>query len=458
MKKFISLIVLIYSVTLKADPIVNNFRDNFVLNIPQEWAIEEGSWHYFDVVNCFTQGATCFGNNPTSPYGFPVFRYDHQGNPLLDFKLKPNDAIVLFFRLPPKMRYFGFTQYLFSRSGFEAPVFASLSDTFNNTEERFETTIRSIDGSYGPQLFDKYAAIVWTADKNTFNQVAKQLKLQGIEQENINFIKMPYQLPVYLGENESADTFAMLMRTALPEVQLNFEAYKEEKPFYVVKVGPTELQTVAPTEIIGYRDEASGNIEDPTYKVNLDKLVQDIARNYSDRFNFKEQRVAYRENLGWDCITGESVCNGDNHDARYSTDLTIPFKPKNLSDAILIVGVNHQLTGKAVYQNHSVYELEKFAGIVSVDDRSMTLSSALYHAGFFREAKRLEYKNLYAYLISYDCNGIKFCVTIPAPTDDNPVGLEPGTPFYLIGRSYVEPSTGVRPAIDELIKHRTFIL
>ena len=67
------------------------------------------------------------------------------------------------------------------------------------------------------------------------------------------------------------------------------------------------------------------------------------------------------------------------------------------------------------------------------------------------------YDKLYAYAISYDCTGIEHCLKIPAPTPANPIGLEPGAPFGLYERSYVDPSTGVRPSTTEIVKHQVFI-
>lgn len=458
--KYLFVMISLSSYVVHSDPVVDKFGAGFLSRLPTEWSSQTGTWEYFDVVKCFTQGVTCFGNNPTTPYGFPVFRYDAQGNALLDFKMNPNDAIVIFFRAPPKLRYFGLTQYLFNRGGSVSPVFASLSDTFNNSAGDFETSLKAINGGRGESLYDNYIAVVWAADVNTKNSVVNLISSMGISAQNVNFIPMPYELPIFMGETETADSFGMLMRNAMPEVQANFDAYKEEKPFFVVKVGPIYSANVSPAPILGYRDEETGYSESATLKINLDTLVADIKKRYSSQFLFNEQSVSYTEKTGWDCISGKANCNGDNHDARYSSDITKPFKPKKLQDAILVVGVNHQKTGKALYINHSVYDIEKLAGIASVNDTQFTVSSALYHAGYSlaNKAKTQQYQYLYAYLISYDCAGLKYCLTIPQPTDDNPVGLEPGEPFHVVGRAYVDPRSGVRPSLKEIVKHRSFIM
>ncbi|MCB0383899.1 MAG: hypothetical protein KDD43_00795, partial [Bdellovibrionales bacterium] len=158
-----------------------------------------------------------------------------------------------------------------------------------------------------------------------------------------------------------------------------------------------------------------------------------------------------------DCIRGDETCAGDNHDALYTRDTGV-ITPKNLKDFVLVIGVNHQKTGKASYINHSVYDLKKMAGIVAISDPGLTEASAIYHAGLDPQSWRAKlYKNVYAYMISYDCSGRSFCLQIPAPTESDPIGLEPGSPFVVVGRSYLEPQSKVRPAASELIIHQTVI-
>jgi hypothetical protein len=121
--------------------------------------------------------------------------------------------------------------------------------------------------------------------------------------------------------------------------------------------------------------------------------------------------------------------------------------------------VNHRKTNKAVYLNHSVYDTKKLAGVASVADPALTAESALYHAGVTSPSdNRIRlYQKLYAYMISYNCAGRSYCLQIPAPTATNPVGLAPGAPFLVVGRSYLEPTTLVRPAASEIIRHQVLV-
>lgn len=442
-----------------ADVKVTQMGDTFVNSIPTEWNITKGSWQYFDVKNCWENGKSCYGNNPSSPYGFPNFEA-LPNQQVLDFKLNSTEAVVIFLRTPPPLRYFGFTQYLFTRGANPDPIFASVGDTLNSLKI-------STFGSPAPgiNVFNQHAVLVWTADLSTYGSVKDMLIKQGIPEKGINFIGLPVLLPLFMENTPTPDTFNMLMRTAFPTVQADYDAYTKENPFYVVKVGLKKPSANNPAPTIDYANETSGFLEGTkaqsmtTLQTALNNLVADVKKKYLSSFILKDQVVNYTDKVGWDCIAGKGICNGDNHDARYSLDSLGAIILTNPKDIVIVAGVNHQKTGKALYHNHSIYETVKWAGISAIGDSSFTTESALYHAGvtLAKDPKRLQYQNLYAYIISYNCSGLSFCHQIPAPTLDNPVGLLPGSPFLLIGRSYVDKLTKVRPSLNEIVKHQVIL-
>jgi hypothetical protein len=294
----------------------------------------------------------------------------------------------------------------------------------------------------------------------TLAGVKTVLSRQRIGDAEVNFLPMPIGLPLFMGHGESDDTFTLFMRTALPKVQSQLDAYVAEKPFYVVRVGPGTGGPVDPAPIIGYAEEITGVKESATLGNALTSLVADIKANYAGRFAFRNQRVVYSPRVGWDCMAEDSDCpGGDNHDALYSQDLNAPLTVERLTDVVIVAGVNHQRTGKADYINHAVVDPVKTTGIVSVDDPLLTKQSALFHAGVTdpRDPRVRSYDKLYAYAISYDCNGLSFCMQIPAPTAENPIGLVPGAAFTVWGRSYVEPRSFVRPDPSEIVRHQVLV-
>jgi hypothetical protein len=443
--------------TQASDPRVIEMGDRFVSTLPTNWSLQQGSWQYFDVANCFANGPTCYGSNPSSPYGFPVFFDSVSQKDSWEVQMNPSDAVVIFMRTPGEMRYFGLTQYLMTRAGGSEPIFGSLSDTTNHL--KFKTIESSNPGN---QVFDQLAVVVWTADLNTFASIQSQLAAQGIPEDSVNLIPLPIELPIEpllkLGIGAQADAFNMLFRMALPTVPEDLQSYIHENPFYVLKVGPLEAGVLSPAPIIGYGNEISG-VREPEYlRTALNSLAADVKTNYRRNFSFKDSNVIFGDGVGWDCFTGHRTCNGDNHDALYSFD-TKPIVVNHLSDVVVVVGVNHKKTGKALYVNHALYDIVRIAGISSISDPMFTSESALYHAGVksLQDPRVARYKDLYAYVISYQCGQLEYCLNIPAPAPENPVGLEAGAPFFMMGRSYVEPRTKVRPSLTEIIPHQVMI-
>lgn len=450
-------LVLFLSQAQASDDYVNALGDSFLRNLPSDWHAEKGGWEYFDVKNCFKNGF-CAGSNPTSPYGYPVFYSNVSGSAVSSFQMDRNEAVVIILRTPPQSRYFAFTQYLMKRHDKAIPDFASLSDSLNH--KLIGTTGSNMAGVAS---FNAYSALVWTSNKNTFQQVKTMLMNLSFPESAINLISLPVQIPGYTfsqGYGANGDQFSMLSRIALPTNQAELDNYILENPYFVMKVGPGLDFSFDPVATVGYRNETSNVIEsDPNVdlKKSLDLLVADIRKNYFRTYAISEIAPTFSNVIGWECITSRSRnCAGDNHDALYSKD-TPTIQVSHEKDMILIVGVNHQKTGKAYYLNHSIYDTVHFAGIAGVADPKLNVDSALFHAGLSpNDPKRLLYQKLYAYAISYDCAGKLHCLKIPAPTDDNPVGLNPKEPFIVAGRKYLEPRTLVRPKLEEIIPHRVF--
>ncbi|MGH9424213.1 MAG: hypothetical protein ACRD3J_29850 [Thermoanaerobaculia bacterium] len=453
----------IFSMGSKADPTVQSIGDAFIANLPSGWNATVGSWVYFDTLGCFTTpGYTCYGDNPSSPYGSPYFG-EYGSNPnLATLQLDEDEAIVIIFRTPPEMRYYSFNQYLYQRPDSSTEIFGSMSEALNLKE--LGTTGSSEPGA---SPFDDYAAVVWTADQNTFASVQSDLLASGLPQQAINYLPLPQTIPatptdpeydLQMGHGPSSEVFNLLMRTALPSNQADFDAYVQENPYYVMRVGPTTHLTPNPSPVIGYPSDISGVTESSDLKKALNRLVSDIKQHYAGTFSLRKQVSTYTTHSGWGCISELSECTGDNYDSLYSHDSAV-VRVRSLQDFVIVVGVNHQETGKAAYVNFAVYDTQKLASIVSITDTDLTEQSALYHAGVTnpRDPRVKQYKGLYAYIFSYRCAGKQYCAAIPPPTVSDPVGLQPGAPFFVLGRSYLEPHTLVRPSSTEVVHHEVFV-
>lgn len=432
------------------DPRVQAMGDSFVADLSPDWRTTRGDWRVFDVAACFASGAHCFASNPSGPYGFLVLDGTSK------FNLDEGEAVVVFMRTPPELQYFGFTQYLNTRGAEKQTLIASLGDTLNQLK------FSSLDsGEPGTGVFDAYAVLVWTADLNAFAVVEDALIRQGIDPSRINPVWIPVGLPLHMGYGPADDTFTLVMRVALPTSQERLDAYLDERPLYVVKVTPNAAAPIAPAPMTGFAEEISGVWEDAALESALASLVGDIVKNYRGAFRLRASpvRSVSKDRTGWDCIALNIFCSFDNHDATYWADTPTPVVVKNVDDVVIVAGVNHRSTGKAIYTSHAVQSVPQNTGIVDIGGDRLSKESALYHAGVRspRDPRVRLYEQLYAYAIAFDCGSYSYCLQIPPPTPENPVGLDPGEPFVVLGRYYVEPRTGVRPDLSEVIGHRVLI-
>ena len=93
------------------------------------YEVLEGFMYFFQKEDCL-QLRHCYGNNPSSPYGlYALPRHEDefaddeatintpQGEFQLAHRLRSDEALVFFGRLPPSTDYFGLTHYLFDRAG-----------------------------------------------------------------------------------------------------------------------------------------------------------------------------------------------------------------------------------------------------------------------------------------------------------------------------------------------------
>ncbi len=288
---FFALQFLAFDKSLAIDLQVQSIGDRFLNQLPATWNQSVGTWEYFDVAKCFTTpGAICYGNNPSSPYGFPAFTDPITPLANLNFQMNQNEAVVLIFRTPAEMRYFSFAQYLASRPGDTEMVFASLSDSLNH--RKLGTTGSQTPGT---NVFNNYSAVVWTADLNTLSTVKNLLTQSGLPEVAINFLPLPVNLPMTqlkMGYGADKEQFNMLMRTALPTIQSELDQYIAEKPFYVLKVGPRELIDLNPSPAIGYQSEITGVKENSNLQLALNRLAKNVQTHYSTEFSFSSQSVS----------------------------------------------------------------------------------------------------------------------------------------------------------------------
>jgi hypothetical protein len=123
-----------------------------------------------------------------------------------DFRLGPDEAIVLIGLTPPPVKYFSYTPYLSTRvyPDGRGPVLASLGDAVNSA------TVKSV----GSTPFNSPVALIFTPDQGTDARVRAALARAGYPAAIINTVVFPASM-LNLGHGETADELKILTRTAV---------------------------------------------------------------------------------------------------------------------------------------------------------------------------------------------------------------------------------------------------
>jgi hypothetical protein len=426
-------------------------KTKFASGISAKYTVTEAGWMFSS--DC--EAADCYGTNPDSPYGLPVFVTGANADRKSKARqLAPTDAVVVIMETPPPARYFGVTPYLYKRlypggiptepgEDIVVPVFESLGDTIN--QNKLGTTGAA---SAPPSEFSELAVFVMTADKTTYDDVYMLLsRTIGFPNYAVNRLTLPiHEVPLIMGISQVADTFSLVSRTAYPEDPAALQDYIARNPVAVFHLKARTARNVAPIEVIPPRTPGRGYAEDPAVALERDALVETLRRKYLPDYKITERVFVPKQTKNYLCIDWGLECNGDNPDAIYTTDID-SHVPSSREDKVLIVGVNHKHLSRATYFSHALVDPSNKAGLVAIGDEWIEQGRSFS-----------DVPNVYALTISYECHDDPTCLTIPEPTSSNPDGLPFGHPFSVTGRTYLDPDTDTRPAIEELIFHRVFIL
>ncbi|MEQ1876232.1 MAG: hypothetical protein ABL958_06270 [Bdellovibrionia bacterium] len=383
---------------------------------------------------------TCYGNNPTSPYGVPQFKYagnTSSPNNSGYWQLTRDEAVVLIVETPPETAYFGYTHYVHDRyypsKGARLTTFASLGDTINNLTIRHNNQFMS--------SFEKLTAVVMTASLETYGKVATALSSSGLKPERINVQVIPYG-KVIMGNSATADAFRILARIAKPTDQVSMEDYIANPPIAAYKATAVNstFTSITPPAL---RPKGTGTNENGLFSL-LSSLESAIKARFSPMSAVPIAVTPSAMNPDG-CLESGLNCNGDNRDALYEVAVPGVLDPSK-SDFVIVYGVNHTATKKATYTNFSIYDLNRLAGVSSVIDDEYADSGKYYLGAGYPGADKV-----YAYKVARFCYGEPFCIEIPF---EGALSIPADQPIMIALRSYLEAATKTGPLGSELLRAR----
>ena len=447
------------------------------------FTVQEGRIGYLDLIKLCDLGVlpSAYGNNPSTKYltYFVPAAPGHEVPELFSritqalgmpqdtsafWDIGPDEAVVFVGRTPPECRYYSFDHYLLSRTyGNEARwIFAPLGDTVNNL---VINTVGTPNGSAGDP-FNQTTVIVATADRGIYQRILAAAQSAGYSADIFNTQVLPSSM-LNLGSEESSDMFLMLIRPALYKDVQAGDDYRSNIPAVLLRITPNESAEPDPYDYPELRVRGTGTTEFDLLD-DLEELRIAILNKYSG-LNATELPTSIATQSGCDAILRGIDALGPDNDCCYlwSANQTVssptpPFPDtsqyydflrdpaitlgNDTNEFIIVYGVNHVATGKAMYSNFALYGADIFNGVKAITDEDFNGSADEYLPD------NPDAKYLYVYKFARNCDGDPFCYEVPYGV--GAYGIELDQPLFVAWRSYLEEATKTGPSYSEIVYDR----
>lgn len=371
--------------------------------------------------------------------------------PVENFKLRPDEAIVLIGPTPPPTKYFGYYAFLATRilpgdpDQDRIPLVATLGDAINNA------TIKTI----GPTPFNTPVVVIFTPDRGTDARIRTALQRSGYPAAMINTLVSPASL-LNLGESDTADEVTFKVRIGMSEDHPEaLDAYvrSAETTLTVLRVTPRTPAVANSFPVPPLRVRGTGRTE-LGLMTEVDQLREAIIAAHPGlhAVDIQSKPVAYE---AYDYIQQGINPGADSRDslflaAGYVPEFGLTSRITLADDEFLVFyGVNHVATGKASYASVNVYASE-FA--------KLSIGQAFHNQFVDTAAAYLPdgdpaVRKLYAYKASRNCGGEPNC--LPLHVDSCPrLIIDDQTVLGFFFRMYLEPATRVGAAMPEIMYDR----
>jgi len=414
----------------------------------QNFTIQQGSINLLNAIHLYAAGyqSDCNGNNANYPYlrtqTPPCPDVSSASSIPLFYTMRPDEAFVLIGQTPPPCTYYSYRSYLYSRyyedeSPHRQKVYASLGDT--------KSLYNMSEGRTVPDSFNRFFMVISGADKNTTDAILNAAIASGVSENDIYVDVMPSDI-VRMGLDEQADYFNFFHRAVLFDDPAEEQEYTHHPPLEFLRITPNVAAApdYLPTPTL--RQRGTGTTE---FHLNdgVEQLEQQIMNRYEATHDAIDLTSYQWLPEGYEAIEIRFNVRGETRDALY---LRTPFFEFQEHDIIVVFGVNHAKTGKAVYCNVGCYGAPAINGLGGVSNREFqgtaqqfladsSLADSLYVWKFARTQIDAQ-----TYVIHPDVN-------------DDYTGIDYGGISAMVFRLYVELPTKVGPAASEVIMDRAIL-
>jgi hypothetical protein len=242
-------------------------------------------------------------------------------------------------------------------------IFASLGDQINNYNIRTEHNPKGAPENN----FDSLSIIISTADQNINEQIHTALGIAGYDQDIMNEDTIPMEL-VNMGLEAGKDSFIFMIRIALWAQQNLGNQYLKDidkfiRVFRITPSIPLNHLNPWPVPILKIRETGITEYQVvPNSRRDLDYLRYEIIKKYVGMgYDPTDLDLGIGIPDNYNAILRDFNVYGDDRDAVYFK--TEDFQLTSDNDFIIVYGINHERTGKAIYSNASFYGVELFNGV-----------------------------------------------------------------------------------------------
>ena len=411
------------------------------------------------------------GYNPNNPNNYPAnINYIAPG---VNSKLRPDEAVVIIGRTPPPALYYCFRSYVgfvenkpekdYSNAitagdnytGLYHMIFASLGDQLNNYNLWTDSTPKGAPG----KPFNSSTIIISTADININKQIRDALGTAGYSSDIMNDDNIPIEL-VNMGLEKGKDTFIFMMRFALWFDQNMGNKYINniDKFLKVFRITPkTHVANLNPWPVPTLKIRETGITEYqvvPNSRNDLDHLRNEVIKKYGgSEYDPVDLELGIGIPDNYNAILRDFNVYGDNRDGVYFK--TEDFKLTSDDDFVIVYGINHKRTGKAIYSNASFYGVELLNGVAGAFSTVQFPDTALEY--FPEGYENADYYYVYKFARKADEDNV---VIIPYSTG-NPLGrcygVDNNQDVRIVFRVYLDQLAMVGPYIFDIIWDRAIL-
>jgi hypothetical protein len=445
------------------------------------FTVQAGKLALFDLVPyCCSPNpkvSSCYGNNANAPYlvaylpnapgqspGVVNTMYNPATGLAPSYRLGEDEAVVLAGSTPPQSAYFSYTPYLMIRTlknaqdeSVRTRIFDSLTDSFNTVRIKTAGTPAGRLGNPFAQRF----VVIYAADSAIAERARTGMIKAGYPEEIININPLPSQL-LNMGHEQDSDELNIVNRVALPFNQAEMDSYLAAPNTAVYRLTPQKPVPTTPFPVSALISRKTGISETAAVTdVDLNKALgqlRDTILSTHKGYIATELTTGLWLYDGRQCMEMDLDCLGDSRDTTYlrspagAKDITIgpPYFTLDKDEFVIVYGVNHAATYKTTYSSFGLYAAERMLGIKGVTSETYANSSADY----LKDPRAAHY--LYAWKIARTCGEKEeHCIEIPASDcSTGAVGASLTSNLLIAFRNYQNLTTGVGPALDEILPDR----